>query len=78
MAIEYFKERKISEKTIETFNLGFSMESWDGLINYLHKKKGYPLEILERVGLIVKKNAGGYYDKFRGRLMFPLQDAGVR
>lgn len=76
VARKYLKERKINEKTIETFNLGFSMESWDGLINYLHKKKSYPLEILERVGLVVRKSSGGFYDKFRGRLMFPLQDAG--
>lgn len=75
-ARKYLKGRKISEKIIETFNLGFSMESWDGLINYLQKKKGYSQEILERAGLVVKKSNGGCYDKFRGRLMFPLQDAG--
>ena len=77
-AKEYLKGRKISEKIIETYNLGFSLSSWDSLINYLTKKKNYSLDLLERVGLVVKKNAGGYYDKFRGRIMFPLQDSAGR
>lgn len=74
-AREYLKGRKISDKIIETYNLGFALSSWDSLTNYLTKKKGYSLELLERVGLIVKKSGGGYYDKFRGRIMFPLQDS---
>jgi len=73
----YLKERKINDKLIETFNLGFAMPSWDGLINYLVKKKGYKEDLLERVGLVSRKNQGsGVYDKFRGRIMFPLQDTG--
>ena len=77
-AREYLKGRKITEKIIETYNLGFSLSSWDGLINYLTKKKNYSLELLEKVGLVVRKSGGGYYDKFRGRLMFPLQDSAGR
>lgn len=77
MAREYLKSRKISEKLIETFNLGYAMPSWDSLTNYLVKKKGYDEDLLERVGLVSRKNKGsGVYDKFRGRVMFPLQDAG--
>jgi DNA primase len=77
VAREYLKGRKISDKLIETFNLGFAMPSWDGLINYLVKKKGYSEDLLEKVGLVSRKNQGtGVYDKFRGRVMFPLQDAG--
>ncbi|HSV94752.1 MAG TPA: DNA primase [Spirochaetia bacterium] len=75
-AREYLKERKINEKLMETFNLGFAMQSWDGLVNYLIKKKGYSEELLEKVGLVSRKEKGGVYDKFRGRVMFPLQDAG--
>lgn len=71
----YVKERKINERLVDNFNLGYSLDSWDELIGYLHKKKGYSLELLEKVGLVVRKSAGGYYDKFRGRLMFPLQDS---
>ena len=76
-AREYLKGRKINEKLMETFNLGFAMQSWEGVVNYLIKKKGYSEELLEKVGLVSRKSKeGGVYDKFRGRIMFPLQDAG--
>jgi len=75
-AREYLTARKISAKLMETFNLGFAMQSWDSLTNYLIKKKGYKEELLEKVGLVSRKERGGVYDKFRGRVMFPLQDAG--
>ncbi len=78
LAREYLKSRKISDKIVAYYNLGFSLNKWDGLINYLTKKKNYNLETLEKVGLVVKKQGGGYYDKFRGRLMFPLQDSAGR
>jgi len=74
-ARKYLKDRKINTKLIETFNLGFSLSEWNSLIDYLIKKKGYSEEILEKAGLISKRNGGGYYDKFRGRIMFPLQDS---
>ncbi len=75
-AREYLKSRKINEKIMETFNLGFAMQSWDSLVNYLIKKKGYKEDLLEKVGLISRSAKGGIFDKFRGRVMFPLQDAG--
>ncbi|HCQ31719.1 TPA: DNA primase [Candidatus Collierbacteria bacterium] len=75
-ARKYLEDRKINSKLIETFNLGYSISGWDNLINYLVKKKGYSEEILEKAGLVSKRNGGGYYDKFRGRIMFPLQDSG--
>lgn len=78
MARKYLEGRKISSKIIEIYNLGFSLSSWDSLITYLTKKKNYSIDLLEKVGLVVKKNGGGYYDKFRGRLMFPLQDSAGR
>jgi DNA primase len=74
-AREYLAKRNISAKLIETFNLGFSMQSWEGIVNYLVKKKGYKIDILEKVGLVSRKEGGGVYDKFRGRIMFPLQDS---
>lgn len=77
-AKNYLEERKISEKIIETYGLGFSLNSWDGLINYLVKKKNYKIDLLEKAGLVVRKNDGGFYDKFRGRIMFPLHDSAGR
>lgn len=75
VAKEYLVGRKISTKVMETYGLGFSLNSWDGLINYLVNKKGYSVELLEKAGLVVRKSGGGFYDKFRGRIMFPLHDA---
>ncbi len=75
LARKYLEERSVDKKLIETFNLGYALPEWDGLINYLIKKKGYKTDLLERVGLITRRSTGsGYYDKFRGRIMFPIQD----
>jgi DNA primase len=73
-AREYIEGRGISQETREAFRLGFAPDSWDGLSNYL-KGRGASAAQLERSGLVVKKDAGGSYDRFRGRLMFPVMDA---
>lgn len=76
-ALKYLIERGISKKLIETFNIGFALPGWDNLVNYLVNKKKYKEDLLERAGLINKRgNSSGYFDKFRGRIMFPLLDAG--
>ncbi len=71
-ARRYLKTRGVTDKTIKTFSLGYSPNSWDGLLKYL-KKKGYDEAILAQTGLIVASNRGGY-DRFRGRVMFTLKD----
>src|SRR5438552_6062527 len=71
---EYLKERGVTKETRETFRLGFAPESWDALSTHL-RKKGATQEQNERSGLVVKKEEGGSYDRFRGRLMFPVFDA---
>src|SRR3989344_4754700 len=71
-ARSYLKTRGVSDKTIKTFMLGYSPNSWDGLLNYL-KKKGYDEKLLEHAGLTVSSGRGGY-DRFRGRVMFTLKD----
>lgn len=68
----YLKTRGVTDKTMKTFSLGYSPNSWDGLLKYL-KKKGYDENILTQAGLIVASNRGGY-DRFRGRVMFTLKD----
>ena len=76
-ARKYLTDIGIGEKLIKTFNIGFALPGWDNLIKYLVKKKNYKEELLESAGLINKKTGGsGYFDKFRGRIMFPLLDAG--
>ena len=71
VARQYLKDRQVTSESIKVFQLGYAVNSWDGLIKYLHHKKKYALSILEKAGLIIKKG-NRYYDRFRGRLIFPL------
>ncbi len=73
-AREYLDRREIVEETRKIFRLGYAPDNWDGLLSYL-KKRGADQAQLERSGLVVKKDAGGFYDRFRGRLVFPVMDA---
>ena len=73
-AREYLEKRAIEDETVKTFRLGYSPDSWDALSSYL-KERGATGGQIERSGLVVKKDAGGFYDRFRGRLMFPVMDA---
>lgn len=75
VARKYLTDRKINNKVLKKYGIGFSLNSWDSLKNYLVNKKGYQIDLLEKAGLVVRKNSGGHYDKFRGRLMFPLCDS---
>lgn len=69
----YLAQRGISDKTIEEFQLGFSPDSWEALREQL-MKKGYQEDELVAAGLLVEKEQGGTYDRFRNRLMFPIRD----
>ena len=73
-AREYLEGRGVTEETIKTFHLGFAPDSWEALSTHL-RQKGASQEQLEKSGLVVKKDEGGSYDRFRGRLMFPVMDA---
>jgi len=72
-ARSYLARRKVMPETIKDFRLGFSPDAWEPLKNYL-LGKGYPEEELVEVGLIIEKEEGGSYDRFRNRLMFPICD----
>ncbi len=72
-AQDYLKQRQIFSETRQNFKLGYAPRSWRSLSDFLIKKKGYRLEELEMVGLVIRKGKS-YYDRFRGRLMFPLRD----
>ncbi len=72
-AREYLKDRQISFETAQNFGLGYAPDQWD----FLLKKFGQTKEdrkLLEDAGLIVAKDKGRFYDRFRGRLMFPIED----
>ena len=74
IAREYLVQRELSEETQKAFRLGYAPDSWDVLSIYL-RQKGATQQQLERSGLVVKKEEGpNSYDRFRGRLMFPILD----
>lgn len=73
-AIQYLKERVLNQSIIDKFQLGYSPSSWDSLKLFLKKKRYEEEEIMEN-GLLIKSEKGSYYDRFRGRLMFPLKDS---
>src|SRR3954452_1875271 len=75
IARAYVEKRKIDQPTVEAFQLGYSADEWSALLAYLTDRKGFEPEEIEAAGLAIRRENGGYYDRFRGRLMFPIRDA---
>ncbi|MFN2530191.1 MAG: DNA primase [Pyrinomonadaceae bacterium] len=73
IAREYLGERQISDETRDAFRLGYAPDSWDALGAYL-RARGASQEEIERSGLVVKREEGNTYDRFRGRLIIPVFD----
>ncbi len=71
--VEYLKKRGITGEIARDFDLGFAPDGWDNLLRTLGKDEA-TREALARAGLVVKKDSGGYYDRFRDRVMFPIED----
>jgi len=71
---DYLAQRGTTAESIKLFQLGFATNAWDSLLKYLHHKKKYRLDLIEKTGLIIKGRNGGYYDRFRERLIFPLKN----
>jgi DNA primase len=72
-AREYLHGRALTEKTISRFSLGYAPDSWDGLIKAAANAH-IKLETLKKAGLVIERKDGtGYYDRFRGRIMFPIR-----
>ncbi|HEY1016570.1 MAG TPA: DNA primase, partial [Herpetosiphonaceae bacterium] len=71
----YLDGRGINAATIERFQLGYAPEEWSSLLAYLNDHlRAQPADV-EAAGLALERDGGGYYDRFRGRLMFPIHDA---
>jgi len=70
-AREYLRQRGIGNDVIIDHRVGYAQNSWDGLLKFL-LKKGVPLSRVSEVGLIIPKKAQGFYDRFRGRMIFPI------
>ncbi|MET1054502.1 MAG: DNA primase [Pedobacter sp.] len=73
IGLSYFKERGFREDIIRKFELGYSPDQWDALI-LSAKAAGHKEEYLERTGLSVRNEKGRVYDRFRGRVMFPIHN----
>jgi len=73
----YLKERGLSQETAQAFELGFAPPSYDGLASHF-KLAGVDLSLAEEAGLLVKREDGSFYDRFRERLIFPITDASGR
>ena len=71
IARDYFKLRKIKLQTQKIFGLGFAPNGWDHFVNYAIENK-INLENAKLLGLIDSKENGKFYDKFRGRIIFPI------
>ncbi|MCH5188729.1 MAG: DNA primase [Oscillospiraceae bacterium] len=73
-AREYFRRRALTSKTVASFGLGYSPTGWDGLLKHL-EAMGYPRDMMVEAGLCIRNDRGRVYDRFRGRVMFPIFDA---
>ncbi|HVV00110.1 MAG TPA: DNA primase, partial [Verrucomicrobiae bacterium] len=78
IARDYLARRGVSSDAIRLFRLGYAPELWDDTVNW-SRNKGYAADLVEKAGLILRKETGTegaarYYDRFRGRLMFPICD----
>jgi DNA primase len=74
LARDYLAKRGVSAEAVKLFRLGAAPPSWDDTVNWA-KSKNYELPLVEKAGLILRKEeTGNYYDRFRGRLMFPICD----
>ncbi len=71
-AIEYLKGRELNGEISKRFNIGYSLNGWDHLLN--HFKGSYTEQQLVDSGLVIKKDDGKIYDRYRDRIMFPIRN----
>ena len=73
-ARQYLAERGISAETIEAFEIGFAPDAWDTLVGQLRAKR-ISLEKAQEIGLLSARKGGGFYDRFRNRIIFPIRNS---
>ncbi len=71
IARKYFRDRNIKEQTNKVFGLGYALPAWDSLLQHLVEHK-VDLQKAKDIGLVDSKDNGSYYDKYRGRTIFPI------
>ncbi len=73
-ALAYLRKRGLHDDTIETWGLGYAPEAWDAALAFF-RDKGYSVDDLLAAGLIVRREDGRIFDRFRHRIMYPIRDA---
>ena len=74
-AMAYLKNRGINRDVIDAFSLGYAPDQWDGFLQ-VATRRGFSPQILERAGLVLQgQTGGGFYDRFRNRIAFPIHAA---
>ena len=71
IGLAYFHQRGLSDEIIKTFGLGYCLDEWDNFTTHA-RRNGYSDAVLEKTGLTIFKEDGKCYDRFRGRVMFPI------
>lgn len=71
---DYAAQRGLSEDTVQAFQLGYAADEWRSLSNHL-LERAYQRDDLLEAGLIIEREDGGYYDRFRGRFIIPIRDS---
>jgi DNA primase len=71
LVLEYLLKRGLTEKTIKDWRIGFAVDGWQNLYDYL-SKKSYKDNLIAESGMVKKGEKGRYYDAFRSRIMFPI------
>jgi DNA primase len=77
IGLSYFKERGFTDETIKKFNLGYCLDEWTAFTDAA-LAKGYNIEFLEGTGLTIVKDNGKKFDRFKGRVMFPIHSISGR
>jgi DNA primase len=70
---DYLKKRGLTPEIIRAFQLGYAVDEWDALRRHF-QNRGISLDLAQEVGLLAPRDRGGFYDRFRGRIMFPIFD----
>ncbi len=72
-ARQYMQDRGLTDDVIKQFRLGYAPDTWHSLTDFI-EKSGLSPKLAEQAGLIIPGKEDGYYDRFRGRLMFPIEN----
>lgn len=72
--LDYLHQRGLNDSTLEAFEIGFAPDAWEALRGFLHEKGFEDREQLE-AGMLSERDSGGFYDRFRNRIMFSIRDA---